>query len=245
MVRIGGSTYSRRPFRPQVELLRDAGFDYFEIDLAWLEPGAKLETAALELAEILPIETAHLPPSRFTREDQERFQRFLDYTAMAGPRIYNIHLAPSRSTPNISLDVRTQWLVEFTDAAHARGLTVTLENILEPLSVLAEVFTRIPRMTFCLDAGHASLDNETKRPYELLSLLGDRLGLVHAHDNRQGHGEPGDLHLPFGQGTIQLESILRAVRASGFDGHATLELFTGTRDEKADSLAKARAWLGG
>ena len=243
MVRIGGSTYSKRPFRPQVELLRDTGFDDFEIDLTWSEPGQALESEALALAEILPIETAHLPPSRFTREDQQRFQRFLDYTAMAGPKIYNVHLAPSRMTPNAPLNVRTEWLIELTDAAHARGLTVTLENLDESLPVLAEVFTRIPRLKFCLDVGHASLDNETDRPYELLSLLEDRLALVHAHDNRQGHGEPGDLHLPFGQGTIRLETILRAIRKSGFDGHATLELFTGTREEKMASLAKARAWL--
>jgi sugar phosphate isomerase/epimerase len=245
MVRIGGSTFSKRPFRPQVELLRDAGFDYFEIDLQWLEPGAKLEAEALELAEVLPIESAHLPPSQFTREDQDRFQRFLDYTAMAGPKIYNIHLAPRRTTPDLPLDKRTEWLIEFVDEAHARGLAITLENLAEPLPVLAEVFTRIPRMKFCLDVGHASLDNETKRPHELLSLLGDRLALVHAHDNRQGHGEPGDLHLPFGQGTIPLESILRAVRKIRFDGHVTLELFTGTKEERADSLAKARAWLSG
>ena len=80
MVMIGGSTYSKRPFPPQVEFLHEAGFDCFEIDLTRLEPGHALESEALGLAEILPIETAHLPSSRFTREDPQRFQRFLGYT---------------------------------------------------------------------------------------------------------------------------------------------------------------------
>src|SRR3972149_5903252 len=121
MVRIGGSTYSKRLFPPQVEFLRDVGFDYFEIDLTWLEPGQALQSEALTLAEILPIETAHLPPSRFTRGDQQRFQQFLDYTAMAGPKIYNVHLTPSRLTPNIPLPVRTEWLRDPPDAPPARG----------------------------------------------------------------------------------------------------------------------------
>jgi len=33
------------------------------------------------------------------------------------------------------------------------------------------------------------------------------------------------------------------VRDRGFRGPVTLELFSGTKEEKADSLAKARAWL--
>ncbi len=71
------------------------------------------------------------------------------------------------------------------------------------------------------------------------------LALVHAHDNRQGHGEAGDLHLPFGKGTVDVERIICAVRDRGFRGPVTLELFSGTREEKAASLAKARAWLSG
>jgi sugar phosphate isomerase/epimerase len=208
------------------------------------EPTPQLEREAIALSEILPIETAHLPPSRFTKEDQGRFQRFLDCAAPAGPRIFNVHLLPAKTAAGVALDVRTAWLSELVDAAHARGLTVTIENVEEPLSILAEVFTRIPRMQACLDIAHASLDGDNERPFQLLSLIRDRLALVHAHDNRQGHGEAGDLHLPFGRGTIRIETILHAVREAGFDGHLTLELFTGTKEEKAESVARARAWLG-
>ncbi|TLZ63507.1 MAG: sugar phosphate isomerase/epimerase [Methanobacteriota archaeon] len=243
VVRIGGSTYSKRPFEPQVRELKEAGFDYWEFDLSWIDPTPKLQAEATAIAGILPAETAHLPPPRFTEEDQARFQRFLDIAAPVGPRIFNVHLMPAKSAAGVPLDVRTVWLAELVDAAHSRGLTITLENVEEPLSILAEVFTRIPRMKACLDIGHASLDGDNERPFQLLSLIRDRLALVHAHDNRQGHGEAGDLHLPFGRGTIRLEEVLRTVRKDSFDGHATLELFTGTMEEKADSLARARAWL--
>ena len=245
MVRIGGSTYSKRPFEPQVRELKEAGFDYWELDLSWIEPTPKLQAEATAVAGVLPAETAHLPPPRFTKEDQTRFQRFLDVAAPVGPRIFNVHLMPAKSAAGVSLDVRAAWLAELVDAAHSRGLTITLENVEEPLSILAEVFTRIPKMKACLDIGHASLDADNERAFQLLSIIRDRLALVHAHDNRQGHGEAGDLHLPFGRGTIRLEPILRAVREGGFDGHATLELFSGTSDERVASARWARAWLAG
>ncbi len=243
VVRIGGSTYSKRPFEPQVRELKEAGFDYWEFDLSWIEPTPKLQAEATAVVGILPAETAHLPPPRFTKEDQARFQKFLDIAAPVGPRIFNVHLMPAKSATGVLLDVRTAWLAELVDAAHSRGLTITLENVEEPLSILAEVFTRIPRMKACLDIGHASLDGDNERPLQLLSLIRDRLALVHAHDNRQGHGEAGDLHLPLGKGTIRLEGILRALKENGFDGHVTLELFSGMKEEKAESLRRARVWL--
>jgi len=243
VVRIGGSTYSKRPFEPQVRELKAAGFDYWEIDLSWLEPGPALETEAMALSQVLPIETAHLPPSRFTKEDQVRFQRFLDYTPFAGPRIFNLHLMPAKSAAGVALNTRTDWLAEFVDAAHARGLTVTLENVEEPLSILAEVFTRIPRMRACLDIGHASLDGDHERPLQLLSLIRDRLALVHAHDNRQGHGEAGDLHLPLGRGRIDLPRIFSSLKAVGFGGPMTLEIFQRGLEDRRASLEFARRFL--
>jgi len=243
VVRIGGSTYSKRPFEPQVRELKAAGFDYWEIDLSWLEPGPALETEAMALSQVLPIETAHLPPSRFTKEDQVRFQRFLDYTPFAGPRIFNLHLMPAKSAAGVALNTRTDWLAEFVDAAHSRGLTVTLENVEEPLSILAEVFTRIPRMRACLDIGHASLDGDRERPLQLLSLIRDRLALVHAHDNRQGHGEAGDLHLPLGRGRIDLPRIFSSLKAVGFGDPLTLEIFQGGLEDRRASLEIARRLL--
>src|SRR3990170_4016094 len=74
MVRIGASTYSKRPFPPQVQELKETGFDTWEIDLTWLEPGPKHEREALALAQVLPTETAHLPPATVTKGDQGRVQ---------------------------------------------------------------------------------------------------------------------------------------------------------------------------
>ncbi len=245
MVRIGGSTYSRQPFRPQFEELRTAGFDYAELDLTWLRIDANdLRRQAFGLAGILPVETAHLPPPRFSKDHLNEIRGFVDALVPVGGRIFNVHLMESRFVSAVPFDRKVPWLADLVDAARTAGATVTLENLDEDIATLQAVFDSIPHLRFCLDIGHASLDGITDRPYRLLEAFAPRLGLVHAHDNRGGHGEAGDLHLPFGHGAIPLEPILRAVRRSGFGGPVTLELFSGTRDVKAESVAKARAWLG-
>jgi len=245
MNRIGGSTYSRQPFRPQFEDLHEAGFDYAELDLSWLRIDPNdLRREAFGLAEILPVETAHLPPPRFSKDHLNEIRGFLQAIVAVGCRTFNVHLVESRFVSGVPLDRKVPWLADLVDAARAAGATVTLENLDEDIATLRAVFDAIPHLQFCLDIGHASLDGITDRPVRMLEAFAPRLGLVHAHDNRGGHGEAGDLHLPFGRGGIPLESILRAVRRSGFGGPATLELFSGTREEKTESLRKARAWLG-
>src|SRR5204863_142818 len=61
-MRIGASTYSREPFLKQIDEIREAGFDYAELDLTWItwEP-EKLQAEAEVLAKRIPLLTAHLP----------------------------------------------------------------------------------------------------------------------------------------------------------------------------------------
>src|SRR2546422_7338445 len=59
---IGGSTYSKRPFEPQVRGLKEAGVDYLEVDLSWVEPAPKGQGRATARAGNLPPGTPPLPP---------------------------------------------------------------------------------------------------------------------------------------------------------------------------------------
>ena len=54
-MRIGASTYSREPFPKQIDEIREAGFDYAELDLTWItwEP-EKLQSEAEVLAKRIP-----------------------------------------------------------------------------------------------------------------------------------------------------------------------------------------------
>src|SRR5207247_442978 len=71
-----------------------------------------------------------------------------------------------------------------------------------------------------------------------LAALADRLGLAHLHDNHGGHGEAGDEHLPFGHGPIDLARDVTALKARGYGGPPTLEIFKGTADDRRARLPK-------
>ncbi len=242
-MRIGGSTYSREPFAKQVAELRESGFDYAELDLTWLslEPAA-LQDQAEDLAEKIPLETAHLPPSRFHQADLARFVGFIDALAPIGTRIFNAHYMEARSAPRTSPEAKTSWFADLVKAATDRGVAVTLENVDEPPDLLRRGLDAIPDLRYCLDVGHAHLDKRTDGGRTYLAALGDRLALAHLHDNHGGHGEAGDEHLPFGKGTIDVERDVKALKARGYDGPVTLEIFKGTPDDRRACLRKMRRW---
>ncbi len=242
-MRIGGSTYSREPFPKQVDELRESGFDYAELDLTWLtwEP-EKLRAEADALAKRLPLLTAHLPPSQFHQADLARYVGFIDTLAPVGTQIFNAHLLEARSAPRISTQAKVSWFADLVRAAADRDVTITMENVDESPEVLRNVLDWIPDLRYCLDVGHAHLDKRADGARTYLAALSDRLGLVHIHDNHGGHGEAGDEHLPFGQGTIDIERDVRALMARGYDGCVTLEIFKGTPDDKRACLRKMRRW---
>ncbi|HYM40978.1 MAG TPA: sugar phosphate isomerase/epimerase family protein [Thermoplasmata archaeon] len=241
-MRIGASTYSREPFPKQIEEAREAGYDYVELDLTWVswEP-PKLREEAEAFIKKIPLETAHFPPSHFRTADLARFAGFMDALAPVGIQVFNVHFLPARSAPTVSADAKTAWLADLAKAAKERGVTVTVENLDEPPQELRRVLDAVPDLRFCLDLGHAHLDKREDGGRTYLEALGDRLGLVHVHDNHGGHGKEGDEHLPFGKGTIDLERDVRALKMR-YDGRATLEIFTGTPDDRKACLRKMRRW---
>jgi sugar phosphate isomerase/epimerase len=241
-MRIGASTYSREPFPKQIEEAREAGYDYVELDLTWVswEP-EKLRQEAETFAKKIPLETAHFPPSHFHDRDLARFVGFMDALAPGGTRVFNVHFLQARSAPTISADAKTSWLADLAKAAKDRGVVVTVENLDETPQELRQVLDAVPDLAYCLDVGHAHLDKREDGGRTYLEALGDRLGLVHLHDNHGGHGKEGDEHLSFGKGTIDLERDVRAIKAR-YDGRATLEIFQGTPDDRKACLRKMRRW---
>lgn len=242
-VRVGGSTYGKEPFRRQIDELREMGFDYAELDLTYVRSeSAKLREEAADLANRIPLETAHLPPSHFQQRDLARFVGFIDVLAPVGTRIFNAHILEARSAPRVSLEAKTSWFADLVRTATDRGVVVTIENVDEPPDALRKTLDAVPDLRYCLDIGHAHLDGRADGGRMYLEALGDRIGLVHVHDNHGGHGKEGDEHLAFGKGTIDLERDVRAVCARGYDGRAMLEIFKGNADDKKASLRKMRHW---
>src|SRR5438445_255997 len=159
-MRIGASTYSREPFPKQVDEVREAGFDYAELDLTWItwEP-ENLRSEADALAKRLPLRTAHLPPSQFHQADLARFVGFIDALAPVGTQVFNAHFLEARSAPRIAAQAKTSWLSDLVDAATDRDVVVTVENVDEPPEVLRKVLDAVPVLRYCLDFGHAHLES--------------------------------------------------------------------------------------
>src|SRR2546429_1734808 len=202
-MRIGASTYSREPFPKQIDEIREAGFDYAELDLTWItwEP-EKLQSEAEVLAKRIPLLTAHLPPSQFHQADLARFVGFIDAVAPVGTEIFNAHFLEARSAPRIAPQAKTSWLSDLVDAATDRDVVVTVENVDESPDVLRKVLDAVPDLRYCLDVGHAHLDQRTDGARKYLEVLGDRLGLAHIHDNHGGHGEAGGGDPPLRRRTL-------------------------------------------
>ena len=191
-VRIGASTYSREPFPKQIEEAREAGYDYVELDLTWVswEP-EKLRAEAEGFAKKIPLETAHFPPSHFHDADLARFAGFIDALAPVGTRVFNVHLLQARSAPTVSGEAKAAWLADLAKAAKRQGVVVTVENLDETPQELRRILDAVPDLRYCLDVGHAHLDQREDGGRTYLGALGNRLGNVHAHDNHGGHRKEG------------------------------------------------------
>jgi sugar phosphate isomerase/epimerase len=111
-----------------------------------------------------------------------------------------------------------------------RGIRLCFENFeREHISVeeLQTVFDAIPDLGFTLDVGHGFMGAGNIDHIKLLiSNFKDRLVNVHIHDN---FGLKDD-HLPLGAGKIDYASVVRELKAVGYNGNITLEIHSTDRD---------------
>lgn len=91
-----------------------------------------------------------------------------------------------------------------------------------------------PLIGGCWDFGHANLNvqHKDRSQKELLSILGDRVKLVHVHNNYATR----DSHLPPSIGSVDWMDAIAGLRETGFSGFFSLECGCGGSNLK---LAKA------
>jgi sugar phosphate isomerase/epimerase len=113
----------------------------------------------------------------------------------------------------------------------ALGLTLAVEDMLPHLLAgrtadLLWLLEQLPNdhVGFCLDTGHAYLAREL---IQRIDLFGPWLLLLHASDT---HGSYDD-HLPPGEGAINWQDVVHALRRVGFNGAMILEV-AGREDEE-------------
>ena len=120
-------------------------------------------------------------------------------------------------------------LRELVEFARPLGVKIMLENVpgrFNSVAQLSPIFDALPEVGLHLDIGHSNLSVAHNTAPELIARFAGRLAHVHLHDNRGGHA---DLHLALGMGDVDVAGHVRTLRASGYDGTITLEVFARDR----------------
>ena len=126
-------------------------------------------------------------------------------------------------------------------------LSVCVENLFPRSHSLVHpgdfdaLFDAFPDAGLTLDTGHAHIDGGTERILAFIRRFPDRIGHVHASDNR---GRDDD-HLPIGAGTIEFAEVVKALKQIGYDDTITLEIFSKDREYLAISRSKLERMFAG
>jgi len=128
--------------------------------------------------------------------------------------------------PDNCLELLVDSLLRICDAAARHGIKVGIEYepglLLECATEVHEVLERVgsPDLGVNFDIGHSYVYGEN--PEQAIALLKDRIWNVHVEDikNRKHyHLVPGDGNLPFSR-------YIDALRANGYQGFLTVEVYT-------------------
>jgi sugar phosphate isomerase/epimerase len=171
-----------------------------------------------------PIEALRLPAVA-------ELERCLTIFSQIGIAWMNIH--PDRHAPmhdrEFIVRANRRSLEALLPLSRQLGVGVMVENLpgsFNTVSELAELLEPLPEVGLHLDIGHANLQVAHNTADDLIAAYAPRLRHVHLHDNKGGFA---DLHLPLGTGTVDFVRHLRTLKAAGYDGTITLEVFSPDR----------------
>jgi len=138
-----------------------------------------------------------------------------------------LHLLDHRAWKKAA-DVLVESLEELMKFGRERGVEVWLENMpidnaLGRFEGFSYVVSRVRELGVVFDIGHAYVVEKRKGLLRMIKALAPRIRHVHVSDN---HGSVDD-HLPLGKGRVPLRRALAELRAVGYDGTFTLEVFKG------------------
>ena len=140
-------------------------------------------------------------------------------------RFLTVHLwLDRRFVQKNALDSKLDILRKMVEKAAEYAITVCIENLSEEAGDLEPAFHEIPSLMMTLDLGHGELLCEENRSLGFIDRFPERIKHVHLHDNRGGSSPTDDLHLPPGDGVIDLKGLFEALHGIHYDRTVTLEL---------------------
>jgi sugar phosphate isomerase/epimerase len=235
---IGAMNHPRHDVIDEIRWMAEMKLDF--IDLTFEPPctaswqvNPRQIRSALQAAGLHVVgHTAYYLPIASPLEDLRKAAvaelcRCLELFAEVGARWMNIH--PDRHAPmhdrEFVIQRNLQTLEELLPTSRQCGVGVMLENLpgcYNSVAELSPLLEPLPEVGLHLDIGHANLQVVENTAEELIGAYAPRLRHVHLHDNKGG---VADLHLPLGTGTVDITRHIGALKASGYDGTITLEVF--------------------
>jgi sugar phosphate isomerase/epimerase len=156
-----------------------------------------------------------------------------------GARIMNIHPCyfspPAMRNDLVAFNIEA--LIPIVKMAAAHDLTVVLENYKAPfdrVSIFKKILAAVPGLKLHLDFGHANFGLDNHEVF--CNELGEHIQHVHFSDNRSRT----DDHMPLGVGTVDWKNAVNALKANGYDGTITLEVFCNDPDMQYNYLDMSR-----
>jgi sugar phosphate isomerase/epimerase len=131
-------------------------------------------------------------------------------------------------------------LKPIVEMASSYGLTIALENYKAPfdrVSTFKELLQKVAGLSLHLDFGHANMGLNNHAIF--CQQLGSAITHVHFSDNRA----TADHHMPLGVGNIDWKNAVATLKATGYDGTITLEVFCDDSQMRFRYLALSRNYL--
>ena len=236
---IGTMNHPSRDIFVEIDWMAKMGMEFLDFTLeppsaaSW-RMDAKAVRRALETNDMDVIgHTAYYLPichpyEEIRRAAVEELKRCLRIFAEVGARWMNIH--PDRMAPfhseDFIIEKNLESLRDLLPMSREYGVGLMIENTpkyCNNAKQLGYLLDRIPELGLHLDIGHCNLGVTVNTTEEILAAYGSRLRHVHLHDNKGG---TDDLHLPLGTGYLNLDKHIGSLRATGYDGMITLEVFS-------------------
>jgi sugar phosphate isomerase/epimerase len=177
----------------------------------------------------------------------EELQRALKTAQRIGATLLNAHFdkPPKFFSNQQTIEWHVEVLGPLCEQAAEVGVTIVLEHVPfagnDQLEMIETILEEVPLLRFHLDSGHAKLEREYDRWSDYIDRLGPKLAHVHLSDN----DGTSDQHLPLGsapRSTTDWPEHIRKLKASGYEGTITLEVFAPERDYLLLSRNLLRKW---
>ena len=256
-MQIGAMNHPGRDPIEQIDWIGQNGFEF--VDFTFEPPTAapdQVDAAAVRSAldrhglGVVAHTAWYLPISSpfvgIRQAALEEFRKALKVTKAIGATVMNTHFG--KLPPFFSAEQAVEWNAEtlkpLCEEAADIGITVALEHIPhgghDQLEIFAEIMEQVPQLRFHIDSGHTKVERHYDRWDEYLEQLGDKLVHVHLSDN----DGTADQHLPLGapRSSTDWAEHIRKLKATGYDGTITLEVFSPQTEHLLLSRDLLRMW---